>query len=64
LRTPPARWIAGASLASAVLLAQTAPLAARLHLAPLHADDWVLAATSGLAVCLPVLVRRRAPERR
>jgi Ca2+-transporting ATPase len=64
LRTPPARWIAGASLASAGLLAQTAPLAARLHLAPLHADDWVIAVASGLIVCLPVLARRRRPARR
>jgi Ca2+-transporting ATPase len=48
LRTRAARFIVAATVASSLLIVQTAPLAARLHLAPLHRDDWLIAA--GLAV--------------
>ncbi len=56
LRHAPGRWIAGATLLSAVVLAQMPQLAAALHLAPLHLDDWALAAATGAVGCLPLLV--------
>ena len=61
LRTPIARFIAGATVATAVLLLQTPGLAARLHVEPLHLDDWALAVSGSLfAVCVPLGLRRVA----
>jgi Ca2+-transporting ATPase len=40
---------AAAAIASAVLLIQAEPLARLLHLSPLGAQDWLLAAGIGLA---------------
>jgi Ca2+-transporting ATPase len=48
LRTRVARLVAGATVASAVLLVQVPALAARLHLEPLHLTDWAVAVTGGL----------------
>jgi P-type Ca2+ transporter type 2C len=39
-----------ATIGSAVLLVQIAPLAKLLHLSPLHADDWLIAGLSGAIV--------------
>jgi Ca2+-transporting ATPase len=48
LRTPIARIVAAASAASAVILVQVPLLAELLHVAPLHADDWAIAAAGGV----------------
>jgi Ca2+-transporting ATPase len=42
----------GGTLALSVLFVQTPPLAAFLHLRPLHADDWLLAIAGGLIASL------------
>jgi Ca2+-transporting ATPase len=47
LRTAVARAVAAASAASAVVLLQVPPLAALLHVAPLHSDDWAIATAGG-----------------
>jgi Ca2+-transporting ATPase len=63
LRTPIARVIAGATIATAVLLLQTPGLAARLHVEPLHLDDWALAVAGGLfAVGVPLALRAVARQ--
>jgi Ca2+-transporting ATPase len=49
LRGRSAWAIAIASIVSAAVLIQIAPLARLLHLAPLHLDDWLVAAVGGLA---------------
>jgi Ca2+-transporting ATPase len=56
LRTTAARWISAGTLALAAVLVQTPALAARLHLRPLHADDWGLAIAGGALACLPVVL--------
>jgi Ca2+-transporting ATPase len=52
-------WTAGivfiASLGSALVCVQIAPLATLLHLAPLHVDDWIAAVLGGLGAALPTL---------
>jgi Ca2+-transporting ATPase len=48
LKTWAARTIVLTSIASAVLLVQTPVLAGILHVAPLHFDDWMLAAAGGI----------------
>ncbi|HET9490672.1 MAG TPA: cation-transporting P-type ATPase [Methylomirabilota bacterium] len=60
LRTPAAWLVSVASVASAVLLIQTPPLARILHLVPLHAEDWTLAVVAGLLAVLPVGLARVA----
>jgi Ca2+-transporting ATPase len=67
LRTGASRAIAAGTLALAVLLVQSAPLAARLHLRPLHLDEWAIAFAGGALACLPVLLEalaRATRERR
>jgi Ca2+-transporting ATPase len=59
LRTRIARLVAGATVALAVVLVQVPPLAARLHVRPLHLDDWALALGASAAACLPLAVGRR-----
>jgi Ca2+-transporting ATPase len=59
LRTPASRLMVGATLASTVLLIQTPVLARLLHLPQLHADDWLLALSGGLAIALLALLPRR-----
>jgi hypothetical protein len=52
LRTRVSRVIVGGTIALSVLLVQTPALAARLHVEPLHLDDWAVAIVGGLAaVC-------------
>jgi Ca2+-transporting ATPase len=58
LRTSAARWIATATAASSVLIVQTGPLASRLHLEPLHVDDWAIAWGLALTAALPLAVLR------
>jgi Ca2+-transporting ATPase len=53
-----------ATIGSAVLLVQIAPLARLLHLSPLHLDDWLIAGLGGaivasLAVFIPSLGGKR-----
>ena len=49
LRTVTAWAVAAGSVALAVLLIQTPPLAQLVHVSPLHLDDWVLAAAGSAA---------------
>ncbi len=49
LRTRNSAIVVAASLVSAAVLVQFAPVARLLHLSPLHADDWLLAGAAGLA---------------
>ena len=48
LRTPTARTIVAASVASAVLFVQIPLLAELLHVEPLHLDDWAVATAAGV----------------
>jgi Ca2+-transporting ATPase len=48
LRTPTTRIIAAATLVSTIIAIQTPPLAAMLHLEPLHPMDWGVAVGGGL----------------
>ena len=50
LRTWPARTIAAATIALSLALVQVAPLAARLHVQPLHVDDLGIALAGSLLV--------------
>ena len=52
LRTKMARFMVAASVALAVLLVQIAPIADRLHVRPLHLDDWAVAMVGALACVL------------
>lgn len=57
LATRTARAVVLSTLASAIVFVQT-PLAAVVHLAPLHLDDWLLAAAAGIPpAALCVLLR-------
>jgi Ca2+-transporting ATPase len=58
LATRSARVIAALTVLSAFLFTQWPPVAAMLGLAPLHADDWLFAATAGLAAAAPALLLR------
>ena len=61
LRTRVSRVIAGGTIALSVLFVQTPVLAARLHVEPLHLDDWAIAIAGGLlAVCAPPALRATA----
>jgi Ca2+-transporting ATPase len=56
LRTTASRVIAAGTVALSLLLTQVQPLAAALHLEPLHADDWAIALVGCLLVgILPLL---------
>jgi Ca2+-transporting ATPase len=50
LRTPMSRIIVGATVALGLVLIEVEPLARRLNLAPLHADDWMLAVGANVLV--------------
>lgn len=54
LRTRAAWLVSAATIASAIVLVQTAPLARLLHLEPLHAGDWALAVGGGLLALVPL----------
>lgn len=63
LRTRSAAVAVIASVASALVLVQIAPIAELLHLSPLHVDDWLLAIAAGVvpgALALLMTWRRRA----
>jgi Ca2+-transporting ATPase len=60
LRGAAARLAAGATLALAFVLVQVPWLARLLHLAPLHADDWLLAIGGGLLAAALMSVRPRS----
>jgi Ca2+-transporting ATPase len=69
LRTHASRWIVAGTLAFTAALVQIAPLAARLHLRPLHLDEWGIAIGGGALTCLPLLIgalagRRPTPGRK
>lgn len=66
LRTPAARWVVAATLASAVLLVQWPWASQLLQLRPLHASDWMVAlvAAGWPALGSAVLARRLAARRR
>lgn len=65
LQTRAARAVAAATIGSAVLLIQVEPIAALLHLRPLHGDDWLLAAMTGILAAAPAFVFRfETPDRR
>jgi Ca2+-transporting ATPase len=55
LRTATSRWIAFATVALSAALIQIGPLAAWLHLKPLHPSDWMLVAGGVLLCHLPLL---------
>jgi Ca2+-transporting ATPase len=64
LRTGAARAVAAGTVLLTLVLVDLPVAAARLHLAPLHVDDWVLAAVAalvvgGLAVALTPPLRPR-----
>ncbi|MCC7014596.1 MAG: cation-transporting P-type ATPase [Planctomycetes bacterium] len=64
LRRSLARWIVASSIALAVVLVQTPWISARLHLSPLHATDWALAAAVSLLASVPLwLTRTRGVSR-
>jgi Ca2+-transporting ATPase len=52
LRDRPAVWMVGLTAVLAVVFVQVPWLAGRLHLQPLHADDWLIAVLGGLAAGL------------
>jgi len=56
LRTTASRMIVAATIGLSLVLTQVQPLAAALHLEPLHADDWAIAGIGSLLVgVLPLL---------
>ena len=63
LRTRASRWIAAGTLALTVALVQIPPVAALLHVRPLHPDEWGIAIGGGLIACLPLLLGALAPRR-
>jgi Ca2+-transporting ATPase len=54
LRTAAAWLVSAATVASAIVLVQTPPLAGVLHLEPLHFGDWTLAVAGALLALLPL----------
>ncbi len=58
LRTAAARWIVLGTLALSAALIQIPGLAARMHVSPLHLEDWGLAALAALLASLPLLPER------
>ncbi|QUN05285.1 cation-transporting P-type ATPase [Shewanella yunxiaonensis] len=63
LRTVTAKVIVLLNMLSSVLLIQLPPLAALLHLSPLHLDDWLIALAGGLmAALLPFIKELKTPS--
>lgn len=63
LRTRAALIITAASVTAAIFLVQIPAFAGSLHLEPLHADDWILAAVAGLLPALPSILLRNGASR-
>ena len=63
LRTRASRVIVAGTLALSAALVQIAPVAARLHVRPLHLDEWGIAVGGGMLACLPLLLGALAPRR-
>jgi hypothetical protein len=64
LRSSAALWIAAATVASSVAIRQTGSFATRLHLKPLHCDDWAVAAgATSTAVALLLATRAAVAAR-
>ena len=60
LRGVAAKVVVTATVVASLVLVQTPPLAALLHLRPLHLDDWLIAAGGALmAVLIPILIGSR-----
>jgi phosphoserine phosphatase len=58
LSTRVSRVISAGTIVLSVVLIQTPALAARLHVEPLHLEDWATAVAGGLvAVCVPIALR-------
>jgi Ca2+-transporting ATPase len=65
LRTTASRAIVAGTIGLSVVLTQVQPLARGLHLEPLHADDWAIAAFGSLlAGALPLLLEHARPAQR
>ncbi len=65
LKTGAAATVIALTIASAIVLVQTPAIAALLHLRPMHIDDWLLAASSGIVTGMfaALLPARRAAGR-
>jgi Ca2+-transporting ATPase len=66
LRGRAALGLAATAIGSAIVMIQVPQIAGLLHLSPLHADDWLVAAASGFAAGLLSAAfahRRPAPQR-
>jgi Ca2+-transporting ATPase len=63
LRSRASRWIVAGTLALTAALVQIAPLASRLHVRPLHLDEWGIAIGGGALACLPLLLGGSSGER-
>jgi len=63
LTTRVARLVAGGTIVLSLVLVQVPALAAHLHVAPLHADDWALAAAGSLVVVAPLALHRLVGRR-
>jgi Ca2+-transporting ATPase len=64
LRTAAAWLVSAATVASAIVLVQTPPLAGVLHLEPLHFGDWTLAVADALLALLPLGLAVKLRSRR
>lgn len=63
-RSHASRVLGAITLVSTVLLVQVPVVASHLHLTPLHATDWLLAAFSGIVSASPcALLRRRQKDK-
>ena len=63
LRSMAARVVVSVTLATSWLLIQVPWIATRLHLHPLHLDDWLIAIGGGLIAGIPPLLLARARSR-
>jgi Ca2+-transporting ATPase len=68
LRSAAARFAVAATIGSTVAIIQTVPLAALLHMTPLHGSDWMIALVGGMiagapAACIPLRTRARTQRR-
>ncbi len=59
LRTRASRWVVVGTLALSAALLQMPFLAKRLHVTPLHLEDWGIALLGGVLACGPSFLERR-----